>query len=356
MDELTRRLARSTLELCAVPSVTGDEKALCDLLEPALCRFFPGAVLRIGNTLVAGSLDDPRPMVALFGHLDTVPGRPGDGPARLDGDRVIGLGASDMKSGVAVMLALAEDLGIARLPCNPVFVFYDREEGPYEGNGLGPALAALPALGRAALAICLESSDLEIQVGCLGSLHGRVVFRGKAAHSARPWQGENAIHAAAGLLSELAASERRRVEVDGFEFFEVVCATQAAGGTARNVVPERFEVNLNYRFAPGKGLDQAADELVALVAGRAEVEIVDRSPAGRVCAGNPTFQKLLAVTGARASSKQAWTDVGRLSAHGIDAVNYGPGLTSQAHQAGEYVPAGNLARCYRALRGFLEAP
>jgi succinyl-diaminopimelate desuccinylase len=351
---MRERLAKMTFELCSIPSVTGDEKALCDFLQPWAERHFPGQVRRFNHTLVAGSLSDPRPTVALFGHIDTVPAHPKDSGPRLEADRVVGLGSSDMKSGDAVMMALVEDLNRSALPYNLLVVFYEREEGPYDKNGLGPVLAAMPELKGVSLAFALESTDNEVHVGCVGSMHARVTFRGKSAHSARPWTGENAIHKAAPLLAELGARPRTLVEVDGFEFFEVISATLAKGGRAANVVPESFELNLNYRFAPGKGVDEAEAELRALVGGRADTEIVDRSPAGRVCTGNPLLKRFFKLTGAHALPKQAWTDVGRLSAHGIDAVNFGPGLTSQAHQQGEHVPKDALVLAYQRMRAFLE--
>jgi len=355
MSSLAGRLAQRTLELCRVASVTGSEATLCDEIERFCSRRFDGAVRRVADNLVAGRLDDPRPTLALVGHLDTVPGRAGDGGARIEGNRVVGLGSSDMKSGLAVMMELAEDLALDALPYNLVLVFYAREEGPFADNGLGVLLPAVPELSRTRLAFILEPTQNELQVGCLGTLHARVTFRGKRAHSARPWEGENAIHKAAGLLTELSESAPRPVLIEGFEFIEVVSATLASGGQTRNVVPDRFELNLNYRFAPDKTVAEAEGVLQTLVAGRADVELVDRAPAGRACNANPLFRRFRELTGAPAGAKQAWTDVARLTSMGIDAVNFGPGLTSQAHQAGEYVPVENLASSYEMLRQFLEA-
>jgi succinyl-diaminopimelate desuccinylase len=97
-------LARLALDLVAVPSVTGEEAALAGLVE-ARCRALPGvAVERLGNALVArvGEVGDA---VALVGHLDTVP--PWEGhAAKLEGTRVIGRGAADMKGGDAAILAV----------------------------------------------------------------------------------------------------------------------------------------------------------------------------------------------------------------------------------------------------------
>ena len=291
--------------------------------------------------------------MALMGHLDTVPGHATDGPPRIEGGRVFGLGSSDMKGGVAVMMALAERLDRSALPYNLLFVLYEREEGPYRENGLGPLLTMVPALGRIRLGIAMEPTDGVVQVGCVGSLHATLGFSGKSAHSARPWQGANAIHAAGPLLADLLARPRKEVELQGYPFFEVFSVTRATGGRARNVVPDAFELNLNYRFAPGKSLEVAQQDVMDLVAGRATVDFTDLSPSGRVCADNPVFQKMLSVTGLSTASKQAWTDVAQLSEHGIDAVNFGPGETAQAHQAKEGAPVVALAHAHEALARFL---
>jgi succinyl-diaminopimelate desuccinylase len=286
------------------------------------------------------------------GHTDTVPPKAGEAPPRRDGQRIYGLGSSDMKGGLAVMLALAERLPFAALPVDVGFVFYDREEGPWSDSGLGPALDATPWLRDAALAFCLEPSDNEVQVGCLGTMHARVIFHGRAAHSARPWQGDNAIHAAGPLLVKLGARAPRDLDCGGHRFREVMSATLAQGGRARNVIPDRFEINVNFRFAPGRSLDDAEAELRAFAA-PAEVEITERAPSGRVVTDNPLLARFLAQNGNRVTAKQAWTDVARLSAAGIDAVNLGPGLSAQAHQAGEYAEIDLLHASYRQFDRFL---
>jgi succinyl-diaminopimelate desuccinylase len=302
---------------------------------------------------VVGRLDDPRPTVALVGHLDTVPAHPHDGPPRIDGERVFGLGSSDMKGGLAVMMALAEDLPLRELPVNLALILYEREEGPYLESGLGPLFDKVPELKRVRFGIAMEPTDGLVQVGCVGTLHATLKFTGRSAHSARPWQGENAIHKAGPLLTELLARQRVEVEHAGFAFFEVMSVTLAHGGRTRNVVPDTLELNLNYRFAPGKSLEQAQEDVRVLVAGRAEVTFTDLSPSGRVCADNPLYQRLLAAIGLPAASKQAWTDVARFGEWGVDAVNYGPGETAQAHQANESAPIHALAVAYEKLAAFL---
>jgi succinyl-diaminopimelate desuccinylase len=349
-------LATRALELVKVPSVIGDERALADLVEAwARAHFPPEQVLRVSHSLVVGRRDDPRPSVALVGHLDTVPAHPGRSPARLEGGRLYGLGSSDMKGALAVMMALAETVPRDALNVNPLFVFYEREEGPFQESGLGPLFEHVPQLARLAFAIALEPTDGAVQLGCVGSLHASLRFHGAAAHSARPWQGKNAIHAAGALLAELEARGRREVQVGGYSFFEVMSVTLAKGGRARNVVPELFELNLNYRFAPGKSLEQAQADVLAQVANRCEVQFTDLAPSGGVCAANPLCERLVALSGRPGEAKQAWTDVARFSALGVDAVNFGPGETAQAHQADESAPVAALQQAFTALRALLEA-
>jgi len=346
------RIPDTALELCMIPSVTGEEQAIADHVENRLKRTVC-EVHRVGNSLVARSPGGTGALTLLVGHLDTVPAKPGDGTPQLDGDLLYGLGASDMKGGIAVMLALAEAL--PRTDLDIGFVFYDREEGPWAESGLGPVLERLPWLKHALLAFCLEPSDNVVQVGCVGSLHAAVRFAGKAAHSARPWQGLNAIHAAAPLLSRIAARAPTDVDCGGFVFREVVSATLASGGRGRNVVPDHFELNLNFRFAPSRSVAEAEQELRELVADEAEVVFTDRAPSGRVVTDNKLLRRFLKRTKADICAKQAWTDVARLTSVGIDAVNFGPGLSAQAHQSSEYASVPLLQACYRHFEAFLRA-
>ena len=347
MEDLSESLAERTLQLCRVRSPTGDEGALCDQLERWARARWPGeATRRVGNSLVVGAPALGRSTLALVGHLDTVPFFAGDGEPRRDGQRLIGKGASDMKGGLAVALRLAETLSTDS-PRAPLLVLYEREEGPFSENGL-EALFAAGAIPQVVLAICLEPTANALQLGCVGSLHATVRFRGQSAHSARPWEGRNAVHAAGPLLARLAARAPRDIVRDGLTFREVTSVTRASGGLARNVLPNLFELNLNHRFAPGTTVAEAQRDVRDLVGEGAEIEFTDISPSGPVCLGNPVVQELRALTG-RIEPKQAWTDVARFAAHGIDAVNFGPGEPSQAHQAGEWAEIRALGAAYDIL-------
>lgn len=363
---LAAALAEKTLELCRISSVTGNEARIADHLE-ARCRAAGAQIERQGNTVLARGKTRPgRPCIALFGHSDTVP--PADGQPvgidpisdDIDGGRVYGCGASDMKGGLAIMLALLEEAErhLERQNANLLCVFYDREEGPAAQSGM-IQLCAPQILADVDLGICLEPTDNRIHAGCLGGLHARVVAPGKRAHSARPWQGENAIYAALPLLSALQKRPRREVLVGGLPFYEVIVATQAETHNSRNIVPDRFVLNLNYRFAPGKSLGRARSELLEFVSSiRSDylVEVVDEAPAGAVCLEEPHLNAWQKALGLEVLAKQAWTDVARLTELGIAAVNFGPGDTAEAHQANESVSISALVFCYHALSRLLQQP
>jgi succinyl-diaminopimelate desuccinylase len=352
--ELSQALRRTALEITAIPSPIGEEKALCDHLHQRFERSLGAqSVLRFRDSLVVRVNDRPgAPRVALVGHTDVVRTQH-DGPARIEGDRLYGAGAADMKSGLAVMIELAERLDRKQLPCDLTLVFYEREEGPYAENVLGPMLEHFALLRELDFAICLEPSSNELQLGCMGSVHATVRFEGRTAHSARPWQGDNAILKSAAFLQRLGERKPVDVTIDGFLFREVITPTLAKGGRGRNVVPDGFELNLNYRFAPTRGPEAAVEELRALVDGQAVVEATDLSPACRPHAGH-AYVKWLSQCGVTGTQvKQAWTDVARFDQVGVPAVNLGPGLQGQAHQPNEYTDLPLLDDGYAVIERFL---
>jgi succinyl-diaminopimelate desuccinylase len=334
------RIDETLLWLCSIASPIGEEKALCDAVQARLATLALAApVRRYGESIVVPlTRGTGGPKIALAGHLDTV--RTENGPARIEGDRCHGAGASDMKSGLAVMIELAERLGPrVRGGCDLTLVFYAREEGPYAENELGPVLERDPELGGVDLAVCLEPSDNKLHLGCMGSIHATVTFAGRTSHSARPWEGENAVTKAAPLLAKLAAAKPVESLIDGLTYRSGTTVTQARdGGRGRNVVPDRFVLNLNHRFAPNRTIEQACEDvrrLIETAGDAADVQFIDLSPAAPPNASHPLVKALVA-SGVRAvEPKQAWTDVARFAARGIAAVNFGPGENAQAHQKNE---------------------
>jgi succinyl-diaminopimelate desuccinylase len=342
------RLAERTLALVNIPSVSRAEaEAMAYVrselpLEPAWSS---------EDVLFATSKRAPgRPLVLLAGHVDTVPEQD-NLPGRIEDGTVIGLGASDMKGGVAVMLELAHWALGEELELDLGFLFFAREELPAEESPVPGFLEACPEASEAALVIVLEPTDNELHVGCVGNLSAGLIFRGTSAHSARPWTGENAIHKAAATLAPLAELEPLDVEVDGLVFREVVSVVAIEGGIADNVVPDRCLAGLNYRYAPGRTRDQA-EARVRELAGDADVEILGNSPPAHVVVDRPLVTRLREAGGLAVRPKQAWTPVAQFAEAGLDAVNLGPGATRYAHRADEQVETAELVRTFETLRLF----
>lgn len=329
--------------LVNIPSPTGEEETIRDQIHARLDSF---DCERVMDSLLVGT---PGPgKVILAGHTDTVPLQ-GETGSRIEGERLHGLGATDMKSGLAVMIHLIEQLGTEGL----VGMFYAGEEGPLSGNQLGPLLDRFPVLAESSAAIVLEPTNLGMEAGCNGAVNATVAFIGEPAHSSRPWLGVNAVSRAGEFLTMMDRLEPEDHMVNGLRFREVMSITRASGGVANNVVPGRFEMNVNYRFAPDRPLDDAIAHLRERCSQADFFEVSDAAPAGQPVVDQPLFDELARVSNSEIAPKQGWTDVAQLSARGIPAVNFGPGEAALAHKPGESVRLSDLDWAYESLREVL---
>lgn len=352
---LGRRLAERTLALVDIPSVSRNEAEIGAYVAAAVPAGTFRELFADGESFFYATGRQPgRPLTVLAGHLDTVPAQD-NLPGRIAGGWVEGLGASDMKGGLAVMLELAGWLAEARpeRAYDVGLLFFTREELPVDQSPLPVAFAASPELAGADLAIVLEPTDNTIQAGCLGNLNATLTFRGVSAHSARPWHGDNAIARALEGLLPITRIPPRPVEIDGLVFTEVVSVTRIGGGLADNVIPELATAGLNYRFAPNRTLAEAEGRLRELVGDVGELEIVSNSPPGRVSVRSPHVRRLCEAGGFAIEPKQAWTPVAQFTDAGLDAVNLGPGATRYAHARDERISIAELVRTFRALQRFV---
>lgn len=175
-----------------------------------------------------------------------------------------------------------------------------------------------------------------------------VELRGLAAHSARAWMGRNAVQDAAPVLQRLAEYQPADVEVDGLLYREGLNAVRISGGTAGNIIPDRCEIEINYRFAPDKSPEQAEEHIRQVLAGF-PLQVTDVAAGARPGLDRPAAKEFVAAVGGEPSAKFGWTDVARFSAMGVPAVNFGPGNPSKAHADDECCPAADVVACRDAL-------
>jgi len=339
MPDLADRLAARTLELIDIPSESRAETALHAHVVTVL-EAGGIAVTDLGDTcLLAGPPDAP---VVLAGHLDTVPAQD-DAPGRIDGGRVHGLGASDMKGAVAVALELL--LAGAPFRC----LLFGREELPVQESALTPLLARAPLVAE--LVVMMEPTAGELHAGCLGNVNATWSFHGRSGHSARPWLADNAIERAAAGVIALAAQPPETHSYEGLDFVEVATVTRISGGIAGNVIPDRVECHLNYRYAPGFTAQEAEARLLLRCAGHGELRIDANAPSGPVADG-PLVDALVAAGDLVRAPKQAWTPVAEFGLAGLPAVNFGPGDPAQAHRRDESVAIDALVHAHAVLERF----
>jgi len=350
---LAERLAARTLELVDIPSESRNEERirehLLELVPASLHRDYG----RDEAFLFVPQRRPDTPLVVLAGHYDTVPAQ-GNLPGRIADGAVHGVGASDMKGGLAVAIELVGDLATAAPgPCDVGLLLFGREELPSEENPLPALFASSRMIHETSLAIVLEPTDGRIQAGCLGNVIARLTFHGTSGHSARPWLADNAIARAVEGLGPLISLERREVLVDGLAFYETLSATRLEGGIADNVIPDEVTATLSFRYAPDRTPGEAEAHLRTLVPTRATLEVTSNAAPGVVVTDSPLVEALRAAGELEVEPKQAWTNVADFTANGIDAVNFGPGHTAYAHRRDELVEISALVHAYEVLRRFL---
>lgn len=356
------RLLADVAALVDVSSVSHNEHDMANAVETRLRSSGDHGleVDRIANNVVARSNFGRPSRVVLAGHLDTVPPN-GNDKARIVGDAVWGLGASDMKGGLAVMLDLAASLwdrtgGPSAAPLLDVtFVFYACEEVDRRHSGLLQIEAAAPGLLGGDAAVLGEPTGSYVEAGCQGVLKAAVTFGGTRAHTARPWMGSNAIHRSAGLLARLSSYQERRPVVDGCEYREALQAVSFEAGVAGNVVPDEATVVLNHRYAPDRSDLEAEEALLDWLGPCVDksrgdtVRVVDRSPSAAPNLSHPALSALVQASGKPPRAKLGWTDVAFFAERGIPAANFGPGDPELAHTKDEYVTLSDLLAVRDAL-------
>jgi succinyl-diaminopimelate desuccinylase len=339
-----------TAELINVPSESFDEHALADIVEARL-RLVPWlAVDRVGDNVVARTDLGRDHRLLLGGHLDTVPAND-NGTARIEGDTLWGLGSSDMKSGLAVMITLAET--IASPAIDMTYLFYAREEVAFEHSGLRELFGQRPDLCQADLALLGEPTSGVVEAGCQGTMRFRIEMAGTRSHTARPWMGRNAIHRLGAVFRILEDYQERKPVIDGCEYREALEAVFVDGGVAGNVVPDTAVVTVNHRIAPDRTIDDAQAHIRELFEPALEsndrIVFTDVAPPAPPGLFNPLLAAMIGRYDLQVRAKLGWTDVSFFHEHGVPAANFGPGDPTLAHTADERVERVALDACHQLL-------
>jgi succinyl-diaminopimelate desuccinylase len=338
-----------TAALVDIESVSGNEAAIVDAIAAALAPVPWLSLERHGNSLTARtSLARPE-RVVIAGHVDTVPVN-ANLPSRLDRGTLHGLGSCDMKGGVAVALKLATTVST---PSRDVtYVFYEAEEVEADRNGLGLLAAADPNALAGDFAVLMEPSNAVVEAGCQGTMRAEVTATGVRAHSARAWNGVNAIHEAGRILDTLRSYVPRQPVIDSLRYHEGLNAVGISGGVAGNVLPDACTVSVNYRFAPDR-TTAAAETHLRKVFGGFDLVVRDSAPGALPGLDRPAAAAFVDAVGGAVNPKFGWTDVSRFSALGVPAVNFGPGDPELAHSRHEHVPVAQLHSCLARMTAWL---
>ena len=338
--------------LCRIPSFTGKERALCDALQERLSASLPlsSPIRRYGDSLVVPlSRSTGGPKIALVGQLDVC--ETGQQEVSVVGDRVIAPGAADMKSGLSVMLAVAQ---APPKRADVTLVFHARGELGFDGSELGPVIEHDGDLRQLDMALVLKPSDNKLQLGSGGSTQATVGFRGRPGHSGLPGTGPNAIHRFANVLSKITGFSAAPDVVDGLTWYETLSVTSAQGGRGGRIVPGNFEVNVHHAYGPSTDTHKSQDMLLALVDRTAALRFEELSEPAAPNRSHPLIQRLQESGVRGVEARQTWTEVARFTALGVAAANFGPGPERAAHSRDEFADIAEIEAAHAILVRWLE--
>jgi succinyl-diaminopimelate desuccinylase len=311
----------------------------------------PVLVAEVGPSPDAGA--DAPPCVVFHGHLDVVPAHADQFQPRVEGDRLIGRGAYDMKGGLAGMMCALKDLERqsrvrVRLICVP-----DEESEEIEDRSTDAAVAR--GLGGN-FAITGEPTNLHIGVEAKGVLAMLIEVSGRAAHSSTPWLGDNAVLKAVDVFRAIESLPFSRQSSEVFDRPSINLG-RIQGGDAINKVPDKCRMSVDIRFLPGQEPDEILDQIGRIP--ECEVTKTFIFPPVSVSRANP-YVRALRDAVARAIPDKEVMSVGRdgasdavaFMAAGIPAVEFGPDGAGH-HGPEEWVSVSSLARYRRSLASFV---
>jgi succinyl-diaminopimelate desuccinylase len=308
-----------------------------------------------GLPVIAATVGAPAgnvPTVIFHGHLDVVPGRPEQFVPRIDGERLFGRGAYDMKGGLASMMVATRDLADQDAVRVHLVIVSDEESDEITQRG-SDYLVEQGYTGD--FAITGEPTDLHIGVQAKGVLAMRIEVSGKSAHGSTPWLGDNAVLKAIDVFRQIESMPFSR---ESSEFFDrpSISLGRIMGGDVINKVPDLCAMDVDVRYLPG----QNPQEILSQVRALPDVEVTKvftRDPA-MVERSNPYVQLLASAVAEGTPAERI--SVGRDGASdaisfieaGVPAVEFGPEGAGH-HGPEEWVSIPSLSRYRTALVEFV---
>jgi succinyl-diaminopimelate desuccinylase len=294
------------------------------------------------------------PTVVFHGHLDVVPGFPEQFKPRIEGDRLYGRGAYDMKGGLAAMMCATRDLAEQKAVKVHFVCVSDEEADTLDARG-SDYLVERGYVGD--FAITGEPTDMLIGVQSKGVLALRISVSGKSAHGSTPWLGDNAVLKAVDVFRQIAAMPFSRESTELFDRPSISLG-RIMGGDAFNKVPDCCVVDVDIRYLPGQDPRQILQDVKAIPDTSVEVS-VHRDPAV-VERDNPYVLTLadavVSHTGGDKISvgRDGASDIVSFLDAGVPGVEFGP-TGSGHHGPAEWVSIASLALYRNALVDFVHA-
>ena len=293
------------------------------------------------------------PTVVLHGHLDVVPAHVGQFEPRVEGDRLIGRGAYDMKGALACLMCALRDAADQDRVRVEFICVPDEESEDVENHSIQWLVRERPV--KADFAITGEPTDLHIGVQAKGVLAVRVQVGGTAAHGSTPWLGDNAILKAHDVFRRIETMPFSRESSDLFDRPSINLA-RISGGDAFNKVPDRCEMDVDIRYLPG----QDPGAILAQIRALPDTEIVRCStwPPAVVERSNPYVVALREAIGgltrgeAMSVGRDGASDAITFLDAGIPAVEFGP-IGAGHHGPDEWVSIASMGRYRQALGDFI---
>jgi succinyl-diaminopimelate desuccinylase len=303
-----------------------------------------------------GSRDAHAPCVIFHGHLDVVPGRAEQFQPRIEGDRLIGRGAYDMKGALSAMLCTLRDVAGQDAIRVRMVVVPDEESEELDERSTD-AFVARDASPAPDFAITGEPTDLHIGIEAKGVLAMRIGVHGRAAHSSTPWLGDNAVLKA---IDTFRAIETLPFTRESSQMFDrpSINLSQIAGGDVMNKVPDFCEMAVDVRYLPG----QDPGEILAQVRAIPGIDVTRTfiHPTVSVSRTDPYVLGLEAALGRSISGevmsvgRDGASDAASFIEAGIPAVEFGPAGGGH-HGPEEWVSLRSLGEYRRALAEFIGA-